>query len=347
MIQMKPPLIIALLILTMSIMLIKYAPATLAAATILEFQPEFPTPIIGTVFNVNVTIFNVTNLNRWQISISFNPKIINCISITIPTENIFMGYSIIFPQPIINNTSGQLIAFCAIDGTQGVSGSGTLCSIKFKCKNLGVSTLKFQNPMRLQIGGTYLQDPADNLIPFETTIGVVQAIAQNFIERAFNVTYNSETLQIETLSNTTITNMAYNKTTKALTYDATGPDNTIGATIITIPQKIMNHTVIVISDHTPLRTFIKELETLPENETCIFLYYTHPQSTHKIKIFYTIAGDITGDTVVDIEDVALASSSFGTLPGSPNWKTIADINQDEVVDIEDISFISKNYGKYL
>jgi len=318
-----------------------------ASPTTITFQPIISANILGQQFKLNVTIIDVTNLNNWQISLKFNPKIINCTNITVPQDNIFQGYNIFFPTPKIDNINGQLIAFCAIEGTAGVSGSGKLCTITFQTKNLGVSTLNYLNPMMITLDGTYLQDPNGQSIPFETKIGVAQIIGQGFTENTFTITYGSETLQVKTLSNSTITNLMYNQTLRAITYDATGPDNTKGACIITIPQKIMNTTLIALSDNTPLKTFITELNTLPENGTHNFLYYSYTHTTHKIKIYQTIAGDITGDKKVDIKDVALASRSFGTTPESPNYRQAADINDDGKVDIKDVSYISKNFGKYI
>ena len=329
-----------------SLIVANCVPRINASPTTITFQPIISANILGQQFKLNVTIIDVTNLNNWQISLKFNPKIINCTNITVPEDNIFQGYSIFFPTPKIDNVNGQLTAFCAIEGTAGVSGSGKLCTITFQTKNLGVSTLNYLNPMVITLNGTYLQDPNGQSIPFETEIGVIQIVGQGFGENAFTITYDSETLKIKTLSNSTITNLNYDQTLKAITYDATGPDNTKGACIITIPQKIMNTTLIALSDNTPLKTFISELNTLPENGTHHFLYYSYSHSTNKIKIFQTIAGDITGDRKVDIKDVAIASKSFGTTSESPNYRQAADVNDDAKVDIKDVSYISKNFGKY-
>ena len=336
-------LLIGLLFLTIR----AFNPAASSETTILTFTPTSVTATSGNTFTINLTVLNVINLNCWQTTFKFDCETLNCINISIPEDNIFSGHSTIFPTPKIDNTMGQVSIFCVLDEAIGINGSGTLCSIQFKALNEGASTLKYINIGKIWLDGTYLQEPNGNLISFETTIGIIQIIGQGFIENTFTINYGYETLQIKTLSNSTITNLGYNQTLKALIYDATGPDNTKGACIITIPQKIMNTTIIALSDNIPLKTFITELNTLPENGTHAFLYYSYPHSTHKIKILQTIAGDITGDRKVDIKDVAVASKSFGTTPQSPNYRSIADINQDGKVDIKDVSYISKNFGKYL
>ncbi|MEM2292368.1 MAG: dockerin type I domain-containing protein [Nitrososphaerota archaeon] len=334
-----------LLLITASIMPLFRAQSS--STTTLTFQPNPSITLFGESIKINIKVIDVTNLNNWQITVDFNPKIITCKSITVPEGNIFYGYNWFFPTPKIDNVNGRLSAFCAVEGNVGVSGSGTLCTITFEIKALGVSTTTFLNPNIYTLDGTYLQNPNYNLIPFEPTIGVIQIIGPNFIENTFTINYGTETLTIKTLSNSTISSPSYSQTTKTLSYQATGPDGTKGACIITIPQKIMNTTLIALSDNTPLKTFIKEFNTLPENGTHNFLYYTYAHSTHTIKILQTIIGDITGDRKVDMRDVALASKSFGSTPTSPNYRPVADLNQDDRVDMKDISIISKNFGKYL
>jgi hypothetical protein len=338
---------ISVLLITLILTLTSFSFSSSSNVAKLTFNPIPLTLTSGGSFTINLTLLDVTNLNCWQTTIKFDGKILNCINVSLPQDNIFSGHSTIFPTPKIDNNIGQVSIFCALDEAIGVNGSGTLCTVQFKALKEGVSTIKYINVGKMWIDGTYLQDPNGQTIPFETTIDVIQITGQGFIENTFTITYGSETLQVKTLSNSTITNLTYNQTLKAITYDATGPDNTKGACIITIPQKIMNTTLIALSDNTPLKTFITELNTLPENGTHNFLYYSYTHTTHKIKIYQTIAGDITGDKKVDIKDVAIASRSFGTTPESPNYRQTADINDDGKVDIKDVSYISKNFGKYI
>ena len=63
----------------------------------------------------------------------------------------------------------------------------------------------------------------------------------------------------------------------------------------------------------------------------------------KVKI--RIVGDVNGDGKVDITDVAMVSSAFGSYPGHPRWNPAADINRDGRVDITDVAMVSANYGQ--
>lgn len=66
---------------------------------------------------------------------------------------------------------------------------------------------------------------------------------------------------------------------------------------------------------------------------------------------YWNPGDINHDLKVDITDVAIAASAYGSYPGHPKWNCHADITgaeyliPDGKVDIRDIALIASNFGK--
>ena len=62
----------------------------------------------------------------------------------------------------------------------------------------------------------------------------------------------------------------------------------------------------------------------------------------KIKI--RIVGDVNGDGIVDIKDVAAVSKAFGSQPGMPQWNEAADINRDRKIDIKDVALVSRKFG---
>jgi parallel beta-helix repeat protein len=57
-------------------------------------------------------------------------------------------------------------------------------------------------------------------------------------------------------------------------------------------------------------------------------------------------GDVNGDRIIDIEDLARVSKAFGSYPGHPRWNPLYDINNDGEIDIEDLARTSKNFGWY-
>jgi hypothetical protein len=58
--------------------------------------------------------------------------------------------------------------------------------------------------------------------------------------------------------------------------------------------------------------------------------------------YYT---DITGDGKVDVKDVALVSSLYGSKYGDGKYNSTADLNNDYKIDVRDVAAVSSNYGK--
>jgi parallel beta-helix repeat protein len=56
-------------------------------------------------------------------------------------------------------------------------------------------------------------------------------------------------------------------------------------------------------------------------------------------------GDLNMDGKVDIIDVVIAGSAFGSEPGHPRWNPTADENEDNIIDILDLISICLNFGK--
>jgi len=54
--------------------------------------------------------------------------------------------------------------------------------------------------------------------------------------------------------------------------------------------------------------------------------------------------DLNNDGEVDIQDIAMAASAFGSYPDHERWDASADINGDERVDMHDMYMIASNFG---
>lgn len=55
-------------------------------------------------------------------------------------------------------------------------------------------------------------------------------------------------------------------------------------------------------------------------------------------------GDVTGDEIVDVEDLTICSLALWSEPGDPDWNPIADLNNDGIIDIFDLVIIGINFG---
>jgi PKD repeat protein len=58
-----------------------------------------------------------------------------------------------------------------------------------------------------------------------------------------------------------------------------------------------------------------------------------------------ILGDINGDGVVDILDIAMVARAYCSYPGHPRWNPNADLDNNNFIDILDIAKTARNYGK--
>jgi hypothetical protein len=75
--------------------------------------------------------------------------------------------------------------------------------------------------------------------------------------------------------------------------------------------------------------------------------------------FVPLRGDINGDGLVDVKDIAIVSRAYGShaanytdegiyalgTPASPNWDPRADLKPDNIIDIYDVVLVAVNYGK--
>jgi len=57
-------------------------------------------------------------------------------------------------------------------------------------------------------------------------------------------------------------------------------------------------------------------------------------------------GDLNGDGKVDMRDLSIVASAFGSYPRDPRWNPIiADVNKDNKINMKDLVIICKNFGK--
>lgn len=56
-------------------------------------------------------------------------------------------------------------------------------------------------------------------------------------------------------------------------------------------------------------------------------------------------GDVNGDSIVDIIDIARVAHAFGSTPNIPGWDPNADVNSDNVIDVSDIAIVAVHLGE--
>jgi hypothetical protein len=135
---------------------------------------------VGHKFKVTFNVSAVINMALWQVSLQFNPTHINCLNVSIPTENIFKGKVVIAPDPVIDNTGGILVYGATVFPTVGVSGSGVLCEAWFEIKSAPPKGQTLTSTLQLITEDTFttkLEDPEGNPIPYTPENGTYQYIS--------------------------------------------------------------------------------------------------------------------------------------------------------------------------
>ncbi|MEM3875060.1 MAG: hypothetical protein QXU45_08015 [Candidatus Bathyarchaeia archaeon] len=290
-----------------------------------------------TTFNINITVYNVTDLSAWQIKISFNPNIIQCINVSLPQQHIFSGHSTTGLSYIIENQKGYILAFNGLWEPTGVNGSGILCQLTIQAINIGMSSLTFTRTM--QMGGTYLVNSKDNMIPIETINGLITIAPKGFNQYQFNVQVDIQTYTVLILTNSSLTNFNFNNTSKKIEFSLNGPDGTSGACSISIPKGLLNGAFAILLNNKATAF------SSSNDEINNYLCFTYHHSIINTQILITILGDINGDRTIDGKDISIAARAFGSYPSSLRWNPLADINQDLEVDGKDLALIAKKFGQ--
>lgn len=58
-----------------------------------------------------------------------------------------------------------------------------------------------------------------------------------------------------------------------------------------------------------------------------------------------ILGDLNGDGIVNVRDVAMVARVFGTSKGEPDYNPSADLDQNGTISISDVAIVAQNFGR--
>jgi parallel beta-helix repeat protein len=74
---------------------------------------------------------------------------------------------------------------------------------------------------------------------------------------------------------------------------------------------------------------------------------THTTDNTKIDgtVFVTVAGDVTGEGLCDMQDISILVDKFLAEPKDPRWGVNCDVNDDGIIDMADISIAVDNFLK--
>ena len=332
----KPSLLILMIMLTL-IVLIPLGNVE-ASTPIMYVNPQISTVEILTTFQINISVSQVVDLAAWEFKLYYPNKYLNATQIQ---EGSFLktaGQTSFFVKELTDNyneTHGVIWAFCTLIGQgPGATGNGTLATITFKAKFVGVATLKLAETDMLdsQMPPNHIshitEDGTVNIIghdiavtnvnPLKTIVGQgctmninVTVINQGAFAETFNLTLYANTTLIETKEITLNNNASITVTFTWNTSDFTKGNYTVWA----YAWPVLGETDI--DDN----TFVDGA------------------------VYIGIPGDLNADGVINILDAIVLSKAFGAKPSDSNWNPNADMNNDDVINILDAITLSKNFGK--
>jgi len=126
-------------------------------------EPSYLQVVPCTNFTVNVRIRNVVDLYSWQFNMTFDPNLMQCVSVT---EGPFLSSNgtkpTIFPPPIIDNTHGEIMTACALMAPPGTSGGCVLAYITFHCTAPGSSSLVLHHTILINSEGITIGHNVEN-----------------------------------------------------------------------------------------------------------------------------------------------------------------------------------------
>jgi len=73
--------------------------------------------------------------------------------------------------------------------------------------------------------------------------------------------------------------------------------------------------------------------------------YEPSQISRMLTVIAPLTTDLNNDGGVDIVDVAIAASAFGTEPGDSRWRKEADMDGDDEINILDLAKIALDFGR--
>jgi len=319
-------------------------PNSLVASTpTISVDPSISSAEVGKTFMINIRISDVIDLYGWEFRLRWNSSLLDVLSVT--EEGFLKGGGSTFFVNNINNTLGYMLVDCTLVGNvPGVSGNGILATVEFSVKRQGGCVLdlydtKLVNSLEEAITHTTVDGDFFALIPSFHDISVTNVTLSKTIIASGSI------LRIKVI----VENLGgFNETFNLNTY-ADKDINIIGDEITIESQNIedlpaLTSKIIILSWN--VTGFAKENYTISSKASVVSNEINITNNVYvDSTVLVTILGDLNGDGVVDILDIAMVAKAYGSYPGHPKWNPNADLDNSNLIDIIDIAKAAKNYGK--
>jgi hypothetical protein len=300
-----------------------------------------PTLVPPATFMINVTIAEVSSLYGYQFNLTFDPKILVCLSVQI---NDVLNETNYTPNENVDNTAG----FAFVNVTYyppgvplNLDSATPFVTINFRVKTIGETNLTLTD--------TELVDSTGQPITHEDYNGFFQSLIVDMavlaVSASLTAFYQGEstnvTVVVANLGNATescVLDVYYNSTLlTAMNITSLAPN--ANATVI-----ILWNTTSVLWGYYVMSAYVPPLP-----------YETNVANNNFTDgiVMVKIPGDLNGDGTVNILDSIILANAFLSHgpnydypgePASPNWNPNADLNGDNVVNILDAILLAENFG---
>jgi hypothetical protein len=284
--------------------------------------------VIGERFAVSISVADVTNLTRYEFTLTFNTIMLDVVGIRLlPEANLPLG------NWVINDALGIVWINVTYEGSPITTVPPVaLAGIEFKAMNRG------QSPLHLY--DTALFDQLGDSIAHTTEDGMITILRHDVaivdISASTHETYIGRIVQVNVIASNqgdvieNFTVRVYHNETQFAAFDVLNLDPGMNLTLMFT----WNTSDVSAGNVYRLKA---EASTVPyESNTANNVFI---DGTVKVKII----GDVNGDNTVDIDDWNAFDSAWGTHQGDPSWNVQADINGDGVVNNADGILIAQNY----
>jgi uncharacterized repeat protein (TIGR01451 family) len=198
-----------------------------------------PSKLAGTSFNVNLTAGNMQNLHSWNITIKWDPNVINLASVT---EGAFLKQTgtTSFSSDIHSVDGYAVVNATLLQASTGTSGNGTLATITFDVITFGSSLLSLPNTLLLDSTGNKIIHIKNegffaNAVPDLTVVSIELSSTQLTVGDSLTITItvkNQGTLNATTFDVTvTAVSSGGTRTVGTIPVDGLGPGAQVTKTI--------------------------------------------------------------------------------------------------------------------
>ena len=151
----------------------------------------------------------------------------------------------------------------------------------------------------------------------------------------------------------TIVGQAYSTSTNVTVENQGDRTETFDVTVYANTTAIATQTVTLTSGNSKTITFTWNTTGFAKGNYTIWAYAwpvsgeTDTADNTKIggTVFVTVAGDVTGEGLCDMQDISILVDKFLAEPKDPRWDVNCDVNDDHIIDMADISIAVDNFLK--